>query len=106
MAASEALSEREHGGLAHTSPLLIYLHTSKGTMTGFTHQIYKRFGETMYVLLIGISNLCCVYSNIIINLYSPHIQPPFNSTFEDSFFLLPGQDKNSKSAVAGEPANF
>lgn len=48
MAASENLSERE--GLARTSPLLAYLHTSEDTTSGFIHQIYHRFGETMYVL--------------------------------------------------------
>lgn len=109
MAASEDLSERERerererGGLAHTSPLLIYLRTSEGAMSGFIHQIYNRSGETMYVLLTGISNLCCVYSNAVINLYSPHIQPPLNSTFEDSFSLPLGQEWNSKSAVVRLP---
>ena len=101
MAAREDLSERERGGLAHTSPLLIYLHTSEGAMSGFIHQIYNRSGETMYVVLTGISNLCCVYSNAIINLYSLHIQPPLNSTSEDSFSLPLGQEWNSKSAVVG-----
>lgn len=85
MAASENLSEREREGLARTSPL-VYLHTSEGTTSGFIHQNYHRFGETMYILSTGISNICCVYSNIIINLYSPHIQPLLNSTFEDVFF--------------------
>lgn len=97
MAASENLSERE--GLARTSPLLAYLHTSEDTTSGFIHQIYHRFGETMYVLSTGISNICYVYFNLIINLYSPHTQPLLNSTFEDVFSLLPGQDWNSKSAV-------